>query len=167
MSNDLLTPLRIGELHSVHWFLQLCLEGGTQFLGGNIPGPAPFPELYQSLIVVAYFCFSYMWGVLADRRGRKPIILVSSVCVAISTIAFGFSVNFAMAVVMRVLMGITSGKKIFKGGQGENRLLRGVVVIPLDANCSILIHTTQFPRSSGGPDEISSPSMTLLHQGPV
>ena len=50
-----------------------------------------------------------MWGAIADRKGRKPVIIVSNILIAISTIAFGFSVNFAMAVAMRVLMGFFNG----------------------------------------------------------
>ena len=70
-----------------------------------------------------------MWGVLADRKGRKPIILVSNILGAISTVAFGFSVNFAMAVVTRVLMGFTSGEsKGVRGEEGEKQTIGGVGV---------------------------------------
>ncbi|XP_010492179.1 PREDICTED: protein ZINC INDUCED FACILITATOR 1-like [Camelina sativa] len=48
---------------------------------------------------------SLSWGMLADRYGRKPIILVGTISIAILNALFGLSVNFWMAIGMRFLLG--------------------------------------------------------------
>ena len=52
---------------------------------------------------------SYFWGVLADRRGRKPVIIASSICIAVCCLMFGFSINFAMVMIARFLIGFFNG----------------------------------------------------------
>ena len=49
-------------------------------------------------------------GALSDRLGRKPVLVTSSICLALCTLLFGFSVNYAMAVVARFLTGLVDGK---------------------------------------------------------
>ena len=62
------------------------------------------------------FCFifclvgSYFWGVLADKVGRKPVIISSGVCTGLSMVAFGFSVNIWMAIATRFFVGFLNGK---------------------------------------------------------
>ncbi len=55
------------------------------------------------------FC-SYFWGALSDRKGRKLVLVVSSICMAVCILAFGFSINFAMAVALRFINGLLDGK---------------------------------------------------------
>ncbi|KAI3952596.1 hypothetical protein MKW98_015825 [Papaver atlanticum] len=52
---------------------------------------------------------SVLWGILADRYGRKPIIILCSSSVIIFNALFGLSRNFLMAVSMRFLLGCFSG----------------------------------------------------------
>ena len=52
---------------------------------------------------------------MADRVGRKPVIVVSSVFVALCTLMFGFSVNYAMAVSARFLSGLSNSEFEFVG----------------------------------------------------
>ena len=52
---------------------------------------------------------SYIWGAIADRKGRKPVILASLVLMGLSVAIFGFSVDFSMAVIFRFLVGFTNG----------------------------------------------------------
>lgn len=47
---------------------------------------------------------------ISDRKGRKPVLIVSSLCMGLSTLMFGFSVNFAMAVLSRFLQGLANGE---------------------------------------------------------
>ena len=53
---------------------------------------------------------SYVWGAVADRKGRKPVIITSCLLLGLFSAAFGFSVNFAMAVLFRLAVGLTNGK---------------------------------------------------------
>ncbi|KAI3959996.1 hypothetical protein MKW92_012335 [Papaver armeniacum] len=50
-----------------------------------------------------------LWGVLADRYGRKPVIIFCCITMIIFTILFGLSTNFWMAVSMRFFLGAFSG----------------------------------------------------------
>ena len=54
---------------------------------------------------------SYVWGAVADRKGRKPVIITSCLLLGLFSAAFGFSVNFAMAVLFRLAVGLTNGKQ--------------------------------------------------------
>ncbi len=46
---------------------------------------------------------------MADQKGRKPVMIISGVGFGIFILLFGFSLNFAMAVVTRFLMGLFYG----------------------------------------------------------
>ncbi|KAF6151939.1 hypothetical protein GIB67_010513, partial [Kingdonia uniflora] len=48
---------------------------------------------------------SILWGVVADRYGRKPVILIGTFSVVIFNTFFGFSTNFWMALSARFLLG--------------------------------------------------------------
>ncbi|GAV76521.1 MFS_1 domain-containing protein [Cephalotus follicularis] len=52
---------------------------------------------------------SVFWGIVADRYGRKPVILIGTFSVAILNTLFGFSINFWMAIGIRFLLGSLSG----------------------------------------------------------
>ncbi|RZC47709.1 hypothetical protein C5167_040654 [Papaver somniferum] len=79
---------------------------------------APYKELVYIWIVALCAGSAYMlgrgltavlWGALADRYGRKPIILFCCTTMIIFTTLFGLSTNFWMAVSMRLLLGAFSG----------------------------------------------------------
>ena len=73
-------------------------------------GKARHNYVNLTLIIMFYSIGSYFWGVLSDRKGRKPVLITSAICMGLSTLMFGFSVNFAMAVVSRFLVGIANGE---------------------------------------------------------
>lgn len=52
---------------------------------------------------------SVFWGVIADRYGRKPVIILGTSAVVIFNTLFGLSVNFWMAVCTRFLLGSLNG----------------------------------------------------------
>ncbi|KAI3776812.1 hypothetical protein L1987_46602 [Smallanthus sonchifolius] len=52
---------------------------------------------------------SNFWGVVADRYGRKPVILLGTSTVVIFNTLFGFSVNYWMAIITRFLLGFLNG----------------------------------------------------------
>ena len=47
---------------------------------------------------------------MADQKGRKPVIIASSIILGLSAFVFGFSVHFAMAILTRFLVGAANGK---------------------------------------------------------
>ncbi|KAK3228566.1 hypothetical protein Dsin_000447 [Dipteronia sinensis] len=50
-----------------------------------------------------------LWGIVADRYGRKPVIIIGTSTVVIFNTLFGLSVNFWMAVITRFLLGSLNG----------------------------------------------------------
>ncbi|KAG6763345.1 hypothetical protein POTOM_030759 [Populus tomentosa] len=52
---------------------------------------------------------SVLWGIVADRYGRKPVILLGTIAVVIFNTLFGLSVNFWMAIITRFLLGSLNG----------------------------------------------------------
>lgn len=52
---------------------------------------------------------SVFWGIVADRYGRKPVIIIGTITVVIFNTLFGLSVNFWMAVTTRFLLGSLNG----------------------------------------------------------
>ncbi|XP_044461409.1 protein ZINC INDUCED FACILITATOR-LIKE 1-like [Mangifera indica] len=52
---------------------------------------------------------SVFWGIIADRYGRKPVIIFGTVTVVIFNTLFGLSVNFWMAISTRFLLGSLNG----------------------------------------------------------
>ncbi|XP_056164461.1 protein ZINC INDUCED FACILITATOR-LIKE 1-like [Syzygium oleosum] len=52
---------------------------------------------------------SIFWGIVADRYGRKPVIIMGTIVVVIFNTLFGLSVNFWMAIATRFLLGSLNG----------------------------------------------------------
>ncbi|KAJ1375237.1 MFS transporter superfamily, partial [Sesbania bispinosa] len=52
---------------------------------------------------------SVLWGIIADRYGRKPIVIMGMITVIIFNTLFGLCTSFWMAVIMRFLLGSLNG----------------------------------------------------------
>ncbi|KAJ7949438.1 Protein ZINC INDUCED FACILITATOR-LIKE 1 [Quillaja saponaria] len=52
---------------------------------------------------------SIFWGAVADRYGRKPVVVIGVITVIIFNTLFGLSVNFWMAIATRFLLGFLNG----------------------------------------------------------
>ncbi|XP_065671631.1 uncharacterized protein LOC136089513 [Hydra vulgaris] len=52
---------------------------------------------------------SLLWGYFADKCGKKKLLLISSICIAISTLAFAFTRSFTWALVTKLLQGAAMG----------------------------------------------------------
>jgi MFS family permease len=52
------------------------------------------------------FLFSPLWGMLSDKMGRRPIILVGLLGSSISFLVFGLSTSLLMLFASRILSGI-------------------------------------------------------------
>jgi MFS family permease len=49
---------------------------------------------------------SFWWGQIADKWGRKPVVILGCLSIAIFSITFGCSTNFQLALISRFLLGI-------------------------------------------------------------
>eukprot|EP00697_Spironema_sp_BW2_P015705 gnl/Spiro4/6659_TR3438_c0_g1_i1.p1 gnl/Spiro4/6659_TR3438_c0_g1~~gnl/Spiro4/6659_TR3438_c0_g1_i1.p1 ORF type:complete len:456 (+),score=43.05 gnl/Spiro4/6659_TR3438_c0_g1_i1:179-1546(+) len=69
--------------------------------------------LYAGLLGSAYFfgqlLSSYAWGVLADRFGKRPTLMLGSLGQLVASICFGLSRSFWWAVGVRGLLGLLNG----------------------------------------------------------
>ncbi|KAL5720447.1 hypothetical protein ACHQM5_013115 [Ranunculus cassubicifolius] len=52
---------------------------------------------------------SALWGVIADRYGRKPVMILGTASVVVFNTLFGFSTSFWMAFTTRFLLGLMNG----------------------------------------------------------
>ncbi|KAL8158423.1 protein ZINC INDUCED FACILITATOR-LIKE 1-like [Apium graveolens] len=52
---------------------------------------------------------SVFWGKVADRYGRKPVIIIGTSTVVIFNTLFGLSINYWMAIITRFLLGSLNG----------------------------------------------------------
>ncbi|KAK7334543.1 hypothetical protein VNO80_26302 [Phaseolus coccineus] len=52
---------------------------------------------------------SILWGMISDRYGRKPVIIIGIITVVIFNTLFGLSTSFWMAISMRFLLGSLNG----------------------------------------------------------
>ena len=59
------------------------------------------------------FYFSYIWGWLCDKIGRKRSLLISMTLMLVATMVFGFSKSFAWAVTARLFQGFFGGMYAF------------------------------------------------------
>lgn len=48
---------------------------------------------------------SILWGMIADRYGRKPVVVIGTITVVIFNALFGLCTNFWMAIIVRFLLG--------------------------------------------------------------
>lgn len=62
-----------------------------------------------SAFMVGRTLTAVLWGIVADRYGRKPVIIFSVMAVVILNTLFGLSVNYWMALTTRFLLGALCG----------------------------------------------------------
>ncbi|KXN69323.1 MFS general substrate transporter [Conidiobolus coronatus NRRL 28638] len=62
-----------------------------------------------SSFAIAQFCTTLLWGMLSDRWGRKPCILIGLLGTGTSMLLFGFSNSFTWALVTRTMGGALNG----------------------------------------------------------
>jgi len=77
---------------------------------------APTPEdigTYSGYMVSSFMLgqllFSYIWGNVSDRYGRRPVMLLGLFLTGITFLIFGFSKNYQVALVVRFINGAVNG----------------------------------------------------------
>eukprot|EP00607_Mallomonas_marina_P003639 CAMPEP_0182423750 /NCGR_PEP_ID=MMETSP1167-20130531/9841_1 /TAXON_ID=2988 /ORGANISM="Mallomonas Sp, Strain CCMP3275" /LENGTH=715 /DNA_ID=CAMNT_0024603009 /DNA_START=309 /DNA_END=2453 /DNA_ORIENTATION=- len=68
-----------------------------------------FAGFLAASFCAAQFCSSILWGILSDRFGRKPVVVVGAVGAAVGMAVFGFSTTYSQAVMGRMLSGLLNG----------------------------------------------------------
>lgn len=116
------TPLPKGQL-AILAVIALAEQTALNSISPYLPEMASkFPEvkegqvgLYVGLIAssfaLAQFCTNFGWGLLSDRIGRKPIVLLGTLMTAICFVLFGMCRTMWQAVIVQVLMGSLNGNQ--------------------------------------------------------
>lgn len=63
----------------------------------------------SGLLNIGQALTSFLWGMAADRVGRKKVIYIGLSATALSTLMLGLSVNYTMACLARLLGGLLNG----------------------------------------------------------
>src|ERR1700720_838712 len=78
------------------------------FLGGNTTSAASWLGWFGTIFAVMQFVFSPVIGVLSDRFGRRPIILLSNFGLGLDYIVMALSPTIGWLFLGRVISGITA-----------------------------------------------------------
>jgi MFS family permease len=68
-----------------------------------------YAGLLGAIFYVGQLGSSFVWGVLADKFGKRPVMLLGSAGTLITCLAFGFAWTFWFALVVRFLGGLLNG----------------------------------------------------------
>eukprot|EP01041_Mallomonas_annulata_P003155 gene3155-6211_t len=118
-TNDKPTPLPVWQVVTV-LFVQICeslninvlfpfLAFMVEDFGYTGDRLGYYAGLLAASFCAAQFSSSIMWGVLSDKFGRKPIIILGVIGTACGMLTFGLSKTFTHAVVGRMISGFLSG----------------------------------------------------------
>lgn len=91
------------SIYSYVAFLVLDFTDATRDSAGNWAG------FVASAVYVGGFLSSYIWGIMSDRFGKRPCLLLGSTGTLICVLMFGFSFNIWWAICVRFLAGILNG----------------------------------------------------------
>lgn len=79
-----------------------------QMLGGNTASAAWWVGVFGAVFALVQFISSPIQGALSDRYGRRPVILVSNLGLALDFLFFALAPTLGWLLFARVLLGITA-----------------------------------------------------------
>jgi len=80
----------------------------VDFLGGDTPRAAAIYGIFGTVWALMQFLFSPMVGVLSDRFGRRPVVLLSNLGLGLDYVLMALAPNLIWLFVGRVIAGITA-----------------------------------------------------------
>src|SRR5438270_9692293 len=78
------------------------------FLGGNMKVAADWNGIFGTVFAAMQFFFSPLLGVLSDRLGRRPVILLSNLGLGLDYLVMALAPTLSWLFVGRVISGITA-----------------------------------------------------------
>ncbi|KAI4166861.1 MAG: hypothetical protein LQ343_007682 [Gyalolechia ehrenbergii] len=121
-SNNLQSPLPKRQL-AILAVIALSEQTALNSISPYLPQMAStFPDvnpdqvgLYVGLIAssfaLAQFATNFLWGWVSDQIGRKPVVLLGTICTAACFLAFGFCRTLWQAIIVQVIMGLVNGNQ--------------------------------------------------------
>lgn len=98
----------ISEMSSLMYVLPF-LPFMIQNFGINEKDVGRYSGLILSSFMLGQFISNYIWGLISEKIGIKPVLLIGLISSFICTIIFGFSNNIIWAIITRLLQGLFSG----------------------------------------------------------
>ena len=98
----------ISEMSSLMYVLPF-LPFMIQNFGINEKDVGRYSGLILSSFMLGQFISNYIWGLISEKTGIKPVLLIGLISSFICTIIFGFSNNIIWAIITRLLQGLFSG----------------------------------------------------------
>src|SRR4051794_20324982 len=78
------------------------------FLGGNMKSAADWNGAFGTVFALMQFFFSPLLGVLSDRFGRRPVILLSNLGLGLDYVVMALAPTLGWLFLGRVISGITT-----------------------------------------------------------
>src|SRR5213594_20997 len=78
------------------------------FLGGNPTSAATWLGIFGTVFALMQFFFSPVLGVLSDRFGRRPVILLSNLGLGLDYMVMALAPSLSWLFVGRLISGLTS-----------------------------------------------------------
>ena len=100
-----------GQSGLLHWLLG-HLNSIAVSLGNNNEGPLTavlFGGVISSLFSILQFIFAPFWGTLSDKRGRRPILLLTVAGTTFSYLLWVISGSFWLFIAARIIAGAFGG----------------------------------------------------------
>ncbi|KDQ11882.1 hypothetical protein BOTBODRAFT_113712 [Botryobasidium botryosum FD-172 SS1] len=85
------------------------LVGDLDITGGNAKAVGYYVGLIESIFFLTEAFFVFQWGRLSDRIGRRPVLLMGLLALALSSPSFGLAKTFPRLVLARATAGALSG----------------------------------------------------------
>ena len=75
----------------------------------DVQGTAAMDQ--QTFLTKIYLLpFSYFWGLMTDRFGRRPVMMICLTMTLVGMVCFGLSFSLYMAFITRLFVGLSAGK---------------------------------------------------------
>ncbi|KAF2157235.1 MFS transporter [Myriangium duriaei CBS 260.36] len=124
-----------------------------------------YSGLIESLFSATQMLLLISWGYAADRIGRRPVLIISLIGIAVGMSAFGFSANVWQMILFRCFAGVFAGSTVtiramFSENSTPQTQARAFSLFAVSGNLGIFIGplvggalaepAKQYPRVFGG-----------------
>ena len=78
-------------------------------LADNLDSAGYYAGVVGAAFMIGRTATALLWGLLSDRIGRKPVLIFCLLCQVLGQLLFGLAPSFGVAVLARLLLGLTNG----------------------------------------------------------